>query len=476
MVERSTYRIVRQPAESPHGHPVLVFDGDGRLHFHLTVFAKEAVRRTSAGTAHGYLSAILPFFAYLDTDGWQRRAARRWDSPAHEVRQAIEDYLAQRLRCEVRPQDAGGPLVARTAGTPSTIRSFLAGLKLFYRAMQAGGYYPGPNPLVEPVAAAIEEVDRQLAAGEFPRMPELSGVTPPGSVRRLTDSYYRLVGERWVPRVVDDPDLPGLVYAAGQRRGWGLREECVLRLLFGSGGRVSEVVGLTLGDWVARGCGREATAFSKGSHGRRVKFLRFTSDTANLLRRYVDGERRRYDPQGYGLDDYRQRAAAQGLDLHGVPLFLTRRRTPLSAKNFRDNFWTPACRAAGLDVDIHQARHWYVTRAVRRIYETTPDERGRAARLQALIAYMQWRRGPETLDAYEHYFTPARHAEVADELHDRLDATLQRQLADLRRGARSRQRGGVTPGAPVPSAEVRDAADDPEFAYLRRVGGGCVDD
>jgi hypothetical protein len=51
----------------------------------------------------------------------------------------------------------------------------------------------------------------------------------------------------------------------------------VTRLLFETGGRIFEVTGLTLGDWAIRGLTREATAASKGSHGRRVKFRQSTN-------------------------------------------------------------------------------------------------------------------------------------------------------------------------------------------------------
>ena len=44
------------------GHPVLVFDRRERLHLPLTVFAGEAVKRSSSGTARLYLNVLVPFF------------------------------------------------------------------------------------------------------------------------------------------------------------------------------------------------------------------------------------------------------------------------------------------------------------------------------------------------------------------------------------------------------------------------------
>jgi len=83
----------------------------------------------------------------------------------------------------------------------------------------------------------LEEEPDEL--GEYPRLPDCSGVEPPRDKRRLSDSYFKLEGEEWIPHVVDDPALPGRVHAGGRLLNWGLREECVTRILFESGGRVS---------------------------------------------------------------------------------------------------------------------------------------------------------------------------------------------------------------------------------------------
>jgi hypothetical protein len=116
-------------------------------------------------------------------------------------------------------------------------------------------------------------------------------------------------------------------------------------------------VGLTLGDWHAKGCSVTATAFSKGSHGLRIKELRFAADTAKLLARYFDGERRALDASHRTIADYLKLRDAGRVDLYEVPIFLSARGTPLTARNYRDNYWRPACRAAGIDADVHQARH-----------------------------------------------------------------------------------------------------------------------
>src|SRR6266508_1617301 len=235
--------------------------------------------------------------------------------------------------------------------------------------------------------------------------------------------YYRVMRAQGLYHY-DNPLVDGLSTALAEV------EEHIVRILFESGGRVSEVVGQTLGDWVARGMLQETQAFSKGSHGKRVKFLRFSAATAKLLRRYCDTERRGLDLHHYALNDYLQAARSEKLDLYEAPLFISRHRTPLTPKTFRDRYWNPACRAAGIEADVHQARHWYVTQIVRSIYETAHSEAEAQCRLRELIEYMGWKSGWETLEAYQHYFDPQRHAEIQDQLHRRLDLSLQQSLQD----------------------------------------------
>ncbi|SRR6266851_1829618 len=412
------FRVVERPASATHGFPFLAFEPDGKIHVPLTLFASEALRRLSASTARAYVAALQPFFWDLLEDG------NAWDASPDLVRRHVADYLRGRLGCKVRPHRLGIELVNLTEGSTSSVRIFLSAVKLFYRVMHEARLYPDHNPLVQLTVLDQAGTDEALVL-----MPERSGVAPPRH-RRLSDSYFRLVGGDWVPRVIDDPRFPALILVAGRQvRGWALRETCVTRLLFESGARVSEVVGLTLADWVSRGTRQEATAFNKGSHGRRTKFLRFSADTSKLLRRYFDTERRKVDRTHRGLADYARLAERGALDAREVPLFLTQRQTQLSSKHYRDHYWGRACAVAGLVADVHQARHWYVTAAVRAIYESSgADGPEVKRRLRELIEYMCWRRGWKTIEAYEHYFDASRHAEVQDQVHASLEAALCRAL------------------------------------------------
>ena len=449
---------------------ILVFDRNKRLHFPLTVFAAEAVKRLSGSTARVYLNAVIPFFYWLEQEQSQGGACR-WEEEPEAVQRSVGDYLVERLKCKVREHYTGFQVVSLTSGTQSTVRVFLSALKLFYQIMRAQDRYRHANPLVDGPSTVLADVRNRIASADsLPQMPEASGVVRPRK-RRLSDSYFKLVGESWVPQVIDDLDFPARIMSGGQRAGWRLQGECITRILFESGCRVSEAVGLSLYDWATRNLLQEAQAFNKGSHGRRVKFIRFSAGTAKLLRRCFDTERRQLDHNRYGLDDYVIRAKEHGLDLNHVPLFLSRSGAQLTPKAFREGYWNPACQLAGIEADVHQTRHWYVTQAIRGIYESARSESEINRRLRELIEYMGWKSGWETLQAYQHYFDPLRHAEIQDQLHRRMDLALQENLTQPQSPCATVSASAIRP---VENADLPNQNDEPDsdLEYLLAMGGG----
>ncbi len=453
------YRAARRPADVGHGYTVVVFDLNGQLNLPLTKFAKEAGRRLADGSVRAYLAAAMQFLTFLDTDAVQCRAERRWDSPPDQVRFAVEDYLEGVFRCKL-DRRTDFQFVMPTRDTGSTCRVFLAAMLLFYNIQRHNGGYPYDNPFEDRTSTTINRIWDDIVDERPPRMPERSGVEPPRS-QRLSDTYFKFVGGQWEPQIIDDPTFPAQVKRGGRTlKNWGLREECVTDLLFDTGARVSEVMSLTLADWYARGLKCEVNAINKGSHGKRVKFLRFSQNTAKLLRRYFDTERIKFDPNHRTLDKY-ERLARQGqVDLSQVPLFLSKRGTRWNEKRYREDCWNPACAATGLIADVHQTRHWYVTSAVRQIYHISRSEKEREDRINALILYMKWRGKERTLAAYQHYFETTRLADVQDGIHARTQATLDDDLA-----VRSRLLPPASINATAESV-LAVASEEDDFAFL----------
>jgi len=81
-------------------------------------------------------------------------------------------------------------------------------------------------------------------------------------------------------------------------------------------------------------------------------------------------------------------------------------------------------------------------------------------RIPELIEYMQWRGGEQTMASYDHYFDAARHADIQDQLHERLRVALEQGLK------RRSSRATALPPMPAPLQTV-----DADLAFLRVLGG-----
>lgn len=407
----------------------------------LTVFANDLRRILSDGSVRGYVRETLAFVNWCASDPVVQSRRWHWQAEPAQVRHAVRQYLTVGAECRitVRPDTLGvkASYINATAGTRINVGLLLVALKKLYDVLADHGLYGFANPLVHEAARqTIGEVRRQrreamrAVTGRAP-MPAISGVDAPPADFRLSENYFRLVRTQWQPQSIDDPDFPRAVYAAGQAYGWSLRERCITRTLFESGARVSEVVGLTAGDWAVSQFLNRFRACNKGSHGRRVKTLVVSHQTATLCRRYFDDARHgrcAVDPERLTLRQLTTLARRVPARLDQIRVYLTARGTPMTAKLFRDHYWTPALRAVGLDADPHLARHWFVTNALRHVERGARDEAALARRKQELIQYMAWRSGEQTLRAYEHI-------ERSDSFQRRLRAIHQTMRRRERRAA-----------------------------------------
>lgn len=445
--------------------PVHIVGENGLPDVALTVFANELYRSLSTSSVRGYVREALSFVNWCGRDRVTQARGWHWHAEPPQVRHAVRQYLTVAAECRItiRPDTLGlkASYVNVTAGTRINVGLLLVALKKLYDVLSDHGLYPFANPMVhERARQTMSEVRRhrreamRTLTGRAP-MPAISGVDTPPTDLRLSENYFRFVRTQWQPQSIDDPDFPRAVYAAGQRYGWSLREQCIPRLLFESGARVSEVVALTAGDWAVSQFLNRFRAYNKGSHGRRVKTLVVSHQTATLCRRYVDDVqhgRCAVDPARLTLRTLTRLARQSPAQLDHLPVFLTARGTPMTAKLFRDHYWKPALRAAGLDADPHLARHWFVTNALRHLERGARDEAVLARRKQELIEYMAWRSGEQTLRAYEHI--------------ERSDS-FQRRLSAIHRTMRHRERTAAqraTPSRAASSFTERGGRGD--LAYL----------
>ncbi len=407
MVRSQQFRAVRRPKDVSSPYALVVVDGSGVPHLPLTVFYHELQRSLAEGTAKTYLAALLPYFAYLGMDSWRRERQDHWDSPPDAVRESVRDFLVEHMHCKAQPRETY-QLVVLTGKSPSTVHVFLCALKQFYHLARRKEWYPYPHPLTDPTASLMQDIEAEerRVAGLRPRMPQRSGVEEPRQVF-ASDNYFKLVHDTWQPQPIDDPHLHRLLRQGFQGAGFCLRDQLVVRMAYESGARIREILRLTIGDWRKRGAKQEAWAFSKGSHGRRVKVIRWSSETTRMLLAYVNTERITFDRDYHRLDTLND----------GDPLFLSSRGNPYDYDSFKKH-WYKLCNVLKIDLNIHALRHWFVTQEMRLICETAKEpgdiERGK----EDLVRYMAWR-SPDTLKSYEHYFDEIRHAELQDRLHTR---------------------------------------------------------
>jgi integrase len=417
---RGFHLVARPPGiTTPFTH--VVVDTQGMPHLPLTEFFHDLQKGHGDTTARTYLNILLPYFTYLQMDAWCQERDTAWEQPPEEVQVVVEEYLRERLGCKIQPHDTYAT-VQLTAQSPSTVKLFLAALKQFYTYARRVHAYLYEHPLIDHAARLFAEAQRereQILQGH-PIRPSVSGVEPP---RRFPpENYFRLKREDWVPQTIDDPKLPKHLLKAARKSRLRLVDQLVIRLAIETGARISEILGLTMGDWRAYGGRTKAKAFNKGSHGQRTKYVAFSKETARLLQKYLNGDRVRLDPQ--------QRRMNQLED--SDPLFLSERRHPYSYAAFYPH-WRKVCQAAKIKLTIHGVRHWHVTTSVRHLYA----QKGQTATeldlaRERLIRYIRWR-SAETIKAYEHFTNAADHAPVLAQIQQEMYTNDARYVRDQER-------------------------------------------
>ncbi len=383
---------------------LLVFNCKNQPFLPLTEHYHDCIGRISKSSALSYMQCLLPFFTWLEQFSNFQGKRVKWDDSPDIIRIAIEDYLMNEMACKVREKDTFR-FVNRTSKSPNTVNRFLSALKSFYKSLIHLKQYEYLNPLIDSYnilndyKSNIEGVRK-----DKPRMPSEAGTEDATSHRRLTDSYFKLINEEWQPKIIGDIHLPYHVYQAGKKVNWSLREVVIARMLFETGARASEVIELTIGDYRSRKSFQEASTFNKGSHGKRVKFLRFSKDTVKLLMRYINTERKQYDELQRNFDILPDE----------VPIFLTELGSPLTYESWYYH-WDKAMKECEIRLNPHKTRHWFVTSRLQEIYNTSNTEADIKQKKNELIKYIKWK-DEETIKVYEHYFDEENHRKAHDEM------------------------------------------------------------
>lgn len=439
--------------------PYLFFDYKANLHLPLTSFTAYLNESYALNTMRSYMYEVIPFFSWYHNENYPENGMF-WEQEPEKIRSLISSYLFLKLKCQIKKKRSVN-LVYRTKDSSKSVGVFLSALRCFYSSAIHNNLYKFKNPLTG-ISSEFSERNTPNNQLHFPVMPIISGISEIKVKNRLTDSFFVLANNQWMPQIISDDDFPNKIFNAGKLVGWSLRQILITKLLFETGARVSEVCGLTLGDWVARGAKNEADSFSKGSYGRRVKFLRWSSDTTKLLKTYFDDYRIKFDKSKLKLTDYINLSDNDKINLYDVPIFITEFGTELKQNVYRDLYWKEACKSSNIKASIHQTRHWYVSKIIEEIYSQDLPRERYERKVDELIKYMNWKSGNRTLKAYEHYFDKLEHGYIQDQLHSKLNEQL---ISDLKS---NKELVNVSKNE---DPNITQNADDPELDYLWGLGG-----
>jgi len=419
---------------------LIVLDKHLKPFLPLTLFYKEAIGRIAESSAESYLKTLYTFFTWLRTDSNYQGRTVKWDDEPHIVRVAIEDFLKHEAHCKITTSDSKTYYnVKLTQKSPNTVSRMLSALKFFYKTMIHEKMYLYSNPLIDSHAILEEHQQQREGVREGkPRMPKEAGTEEPlpKRARRLTDSFFKVINGDWKPQIIDDPHLPFMIYKAGERSKWKLRDEIITRMLFQTGARAREVIELTFGDYRARNDKGEFATFNKGSHGKRTKFLKVDNDTLKLLDRYILGERKKVDKSGLEMNDTPDE----------TPIFLNQHGNPYTYDAFLKN-WSTITNKAEIKINIHKTRHWFVTRSIRMIRQDYKDKAEQDKAIEKLRIYMNWSPKADTMKVYEHYVDEK---DYVAEQHDRLLETMKKGEEEYLKQQKPRKR------AHQPSVESRN--------------------
>jgi integrase len=399
-------------------YSLLVFDSDNQPFMPLTEFYYYQRKRISESSAASYLGTLERFFTWLSKKGKYQGVGVNWFDTPLAIRAVIEDYLIYVMGCKLRDRE-NFQMVVLTVRSPQTINHFLAAIKSFYRTTIRLKLYLFQNPLIDAnFTISIGTENSKSMRDNKPRLPSIAGTEIPfePSYRKQSDSYFKLVANEWKPEIITDLDLPYHIYRAGSMSDWNLRDEVIIRLLFETGARISEVLELTLGDYRKRINQYEIATHNKGSEKKRIKFLRFSQDTLKLLIRYVNGERKSHS---------RKRQTFNKLSDDEV-IFISRSGTSYNYNAFYSR-WVKIIKKADIKMNIHKTRHWFVTNIIRNIYETSNDNKEIAIKKNELVHYMKWK-DPETIKVYEHYFNEASFRDIHENMAKKMQEYEQEYL------------------------------------------------
>lgn len=334
----------------------LVFDPEGDF----SVGVSETLNRMrDTGISHltvpGYARGALSFLDFH----WRRLSNSTaqatftpWSSPT-DVQKLFADMLRS-LRATITPSttEKGVLHVEVPPEMTDKVTQLICGTYHFYSAAELAGVYQMPNPFEIPEE---DRVRRRVPGGQPGQpWPETTGrfrFRIPAS----TGSALRTDSSESLPLIV-----PALI-------SFGVPTAIVMmiKVMIEGLARILEQCRLTVWDWwKASQFGETILTTNKGCGKRRTKVQTMSLALVGELLLYFDMERRELDPDGWGLDDWRDFLTDATISPRvrmakalRAPLFPNRSKRFHTRSGVIDVWYRPAMNRAGLPTRTHYIRH-----------------------------------------------------------------------------------------------------------------------
>lgn len=386
----------------------------------LSVSHSYMPRYKAESTCVGYELGQRLFYSSPTVQRMKRDGALSVEGSVDQARVLTALMLEKDLGCTLSPAENHNAFyVDPKKGSPTAVKRILYGMAVAITCQQALETYPHANPFLQDHLPPSVRFAEQGLFGTHRSQDEL---------RKLLyemPRYFVVVGDRWpsAGRTVTTPMRDA--YEAALLAGWAPGHLWLLRALVESGARLSEIVAITILDWLeASDAGVRCNAINKGSRGRIFKEIGWTPSCAAEGVAFINEHRvspieARRHGRRLTVDDYRGMYASGRHEELRVPLVPTRLGGAYSRDSFYNHVFSPTMAPLGLRG--HDPRHDFVSRALDKIYAMHwQDEHLLKTACQQLIDYMAWSTGEAMLFLYSKRHRQRREALLAADFHNAL--------------------------------------------------------
>lgn len=411
------------------GRGVGEVEGYGELE--LSLMHSKMPLYKSASTCVGYARGQRLFYSAPTVQRLKREGLLSFEGSLEQGRLLVAQMLEQDLGCKLSPADNRSAFyVDPRAQEPTAVKRILYGMSVGIAIQQAFDIFPHANPLLQ---------DHLPPAVRFAALGKFGTDMSQDELRKLlyqVPRFFIVTGDKWpsVGRVCPTPMR--VAYKAALLADWQPGHLWMLRVLIESGARLSEVVALTILDWIeCSGLGTRCNAINKGSRGTVWKEIGFTASCAQDGIDFINDHRVspiEFKRHGRRLkvEDYLQLYQDGRIDELRVPIVTTRVGGHYTRDGFYNHTFSPTMSELG--ILGHDPRREFVSRNLDQIHaKYWQDDVLLKTACEKLIEYMAWTAGELMLFLYSKRHRQRRSALLAASFHHvmQLDE-VQAQLPD----------------------------------------------